>query len=132
MNEFDQWVKHKIKVKYYIRYADDFVFILEDKKYLKNLILEIQNFLQEKLNLSLHPGKIFLKTIFSGVDFLGWVNFSGHRILRGATKRRMLGRIKIHSTNETLQSYLGLLGHGNAGKIRGQLLTRYWLWRKIE
>ena len=25
MNEFDQFVKHKLKVKYYIRYSDDFV-----------------------------------------------------------------------------------------------------------
>ena len=35
MNKFDQFVKHKFKAKYYIRYADDFVFLSEDKDSLK-------------------------------------------------------------------------------------------------
>ena len=35
MNEFDQFVKHKLKAKYYIRYADDFIVLLEDKAWLE-------------------------------------------------------------------------------------------------
>jgi hypothetical protein len=53
MNEFDQFVKHKLKMKYYIRYADDFVILSENKKYLNNLILEIQRFLSDNLKLQL-------------------------------------------------------------------------------
>ena len=34
MNEFDQFVKHKLKAKHYIRYADDFVILSHDKNYL--------------------------------------------------------------------------------------------------
>ena len=129
LNRFDQWVKHKLKAKYYARYADDFVFLSPDKKWLKNIIPQIKNFLHTELKLSLHPNKLFLKTIASGVDFLGWVNFSEHRILRATTRRRMLARIKIHPTKETLQSYLGLLSHGNATKNTNDLLGEYWLWR---
>ncbi|HOZ37103.1 MAG TPA: reverse transcriptase/maturase family protein, partial [bacterium] len=81
MNEFDQFVKHKIKAKYYIRYADDFVFFSKDKKYLEQILPLIKNFLSEKLKLELHPDKLFLKTLSSGVDFLGWVHFPNHNVL---------------------------------------------------
>ncbi len=130
MNRFDQWVKHKIKAKYYIRYADDFVFLSHDKSLLEKIIPQIQEFLQTNFKLSLHPNKLFLHTISSGMDFLGWVNFSDHRILRAITKRRMFARIKVHPTKETLQSYLGMLGHGNAKKLTDDLLTEYLLWKK--
>ena len=71
------------------------------------------------------PDKIFIKTLSSGVDFLGWVNFSDHRILRNSTKKRMLKRIRLNCTAETLASYLGLLSHGNAGKVKIRALELY-------
>ncbi|KKR70825.1 MAG: RNA-directed DNA polymerase (Reverse transcriptase) [Candidatus Nomurabacteria bacterium GW2011_GWB1_40_7] len=37
MNEFDQFMKHKIKAKYYIRYADDFVILFQDRKWLEKV-----------------------------------------------------------------------------------------------
>lgn len=117
MNEFDQHVKHDLKQKYYIRYADDFVFIHHDKKYLENILFNINIFLKENLALDLHPDKVFIKTIWSGVDFLGWVHFAGHRVLRTSTKRRMLRN--INTTNIT--SYLGILSHGNGNKIRDMI-----------
>ena len=117
MNEFDQFVKHKLRVKYYIRYADDFVVLSDSKNYLENLLPKINDFLNESLKLSLHPDKVFIKTIASGVDFLGWVHFPKHRVLRTITKRRMLKKLKDNPKNETLQSYLGLLKHGNAYKL---------------
>jgi RNA-directed DNA polymerase len=118
MNEFDQFVKHKLKAKYYIRYADDFVFMLDDRAWLEAQIPLIQSFLAEKLRLTLHPEKLFIKTLASGVDFLGWIHFSDHRVLRTATKRRMMKRVKEHRTPETIASYQGLLKHGNTYKIR--------------
>lgn len=66
-------------------------------------------------------------TFASGVDFLGWVHFPDHRVLRGATKRRMVRRIKERPESETLQSYLGLLKHGNTFKVRQEVLQNYWL-----
>ena len=124
LNEFDQFVKHKLKVKYYIRYADDFVILSEDKKYLESLILEINNFLEKSLKLQMHPDKIFIKTLSSGVDFLGWVNFSDHKVLRTKTKNRMFKRIKKNPSSETLNSYLGLIKHGNTKTIQKNLDSR--------
>ncbi|HCP08617.1 MAG TPA: hypothetical protein DIT25_02350 [Candidatus Moranbacteria bacterium] len=121
MNKFDQFMKHKLKTKYYIRYADDFVIFLEDKKHLENQILIIQEFLRKELKLELHPDKVFIKTLNSGVDFLGWVNFYNHRVLRTSSKKRMLKRIQENPTSETLNSYLGMLKHGNAWEIKARL-----------
>lgn len=117
MNEFDQFLKRKLKVKSYIRYADDFLILHPDKSYLINLIPKISAYLELKLKLSLHKDKVFIKSFSSGVDFLGWVHFPYHRILRTSTRRRILKRLKDFTTMETLISYLGLLKHGDTYKL---------------
>ena len=121
MNEFDQFVKHKLKVKWYIRYADDFAIISSDKKELENHLFCIRGFLGQTLKLSLHPDKVSVTTLASGIDFLGWVHFPDHRVLRTATKRRMLKRFCAYPNNQTFQSYLGLLSHGNARKLEANV-----------
>ena len=130
MNEFDQFVKHVLKVKYYIRYADDFVILNADKNCLENLLPKINVFLNEKLKLTPHPNKVSIKTLASGIDFLGWIQFPDHRVLRTTTKRRMLRRWGQNSTEETYNSYLGLIRHGNTQKLRERLTKDYVLLAK--
>ena len=121
MNEFDQFVKHKLKAKFYIRYADDFIFMSGNKNWLLNIIKKTQSFLRNQLGLDLHPDKVFIKTITSGIDFLGWVNFPNHRILRTSTKRRMIKKLGISNKPEVVASYSGLISHGNTYKLRKNL-----------
>lgn len=78
-------------------------------------------FLREQLQLKLHPDKVSLGTFASGVDFLGWVHFPDHRVLRTATKRRVLKRLKEGPGEQAAQSYRRLLGHGNTKKLRSFL-----------
>lgn len=125
MNEFDQFVKHPLKVKYYIRYADDFVLMSENKKELEGLLHLVQDFLQKRLKLSLHFDKVFIKTLASSVDFLGWGHFTNHRVLRTATKRRMFRRLEGKPSKEGIASYLGLLRHGNTFKLQKQVEASY-------
>lgn len=112
MNEFDRFMKHKLKTEHYIRYADDFVVLSENKKRLESLIPRLRIFLAQNLKLILHPDKVFIKTVASGADFLGWTHFTDHRVLRTATKRRMIKRIRECPAPATLSSYLGLLRGG--------------------
>ena len=121
MNEFDQFLKHKLKIKHYIRYADDFILLSDDKKRLEDKIEPIKEFLKNKLKLEIHKDKIQIKSPSSGVDFLGWVHFPDHRVLRTKTKRRMFKRISANPAPETINSYLGLLGHGNTRKLRDEI-----------
>ncbi len=117
MNEFDQFVKQTMRAKGYIRYADDFVLFSFDRGALVRALPRIHRFLKERLRLTLHPKKVRIRTLASGVDFLGWTHFPNHRVLRTATKRRMFRRITEHPTEPTIRSYLGLLSHGNAQQL---------------
>jgi len=121
MNEFDTFVKHTLKAKYYIRYADDFVILSHDKQLLRQVGRYIALFLWERLHLELHPDKVSIKTYASGIDFLGWIHFSDHRVLRTNTKRRMLAKTEGNDSLASLESYLGLLGHGNTRRLAGPL-----------
>ena len=133
MNKFDQFMKHRLKAEYYIRYADDFVIFSGNREWLEKLIGLIKEYLLRELKLELHPDKIFIKTMASGVDFLGMVNFSDYRVLRTKTKRRMLKKIsgrynelrnKIiyeESFKQSWQSYLGMLKHCDGYKIEKRL-----------
>ncbi len=125
MNQFDQFAKHKLKIKRYIRYADDFVILSQDKEGLEKLIPKINNFLKTELILSMHDKKLFLKTLASGVDFLGWVHFPDHRVIRSVTKRKMMRRLKENPNEQSKQSYLGMLKHGNAWKLRIESPARF-------
>jgi RNA-directed DNA polymerase len=118
MNEFDQFAKHRLKQKYYVRYADDFVFMSNDSNVLVKLLPQVRTFLQTKLRLQLHPNKVHIQTYSSGVDFLGWVHFDDHKVLRTVAKRRMLRRLVDTTSELSVRSYLGLLSHGNANKLR--------------
>jgi hypothetical protein len=121
MHEFDMFIKQKLKVKYYIRYADDFIIISDKVEFLENLLLEIKFFLKDRLKLDLHKDKVFIKTYASGVDFLGWVHFPYHRQIRTTTKRKMIRKLSKHSKPQTISSYRGLLSHGNAYKFQKKL-----------
>jgi len=123
MNEFDQFVKRKLKARYYIRYADDFLILSEDKNHLEELVPQISEFLETELKLTLHPNKLFIKTLASGVDFLGWITFPCHRIPRTSTKRRMFKKLSNNKSKETLNSYLGLLSHGNTYELTQKIGT---------
>ncbi len=126
MNEFDQFAKHKLKAKHYIRYADDFAFFSEDRMLLESLLPRIEEFLHARLKLELHPRKVSIGTLSAGVDFLGWVHFPDHRTLRSTSKRRMLRRImEIEGKEESIQSCLGLLKHGNAHMLSEHIQNNF-------
>ena len=117
LNEFDQFVKHRLKAKYYLRYTDDFLILSRNKEYLENLIAPIQNFLKNRLNLLLHPDKIMIRKYNQGIDFLGYVTLPYYRVLRTKTKQRMLKKVN----QKNIQSYLGILKHCCGYKLERKL-----------
>jgi hypothetical protein len=118
MNEFDQFAKHHLKAKQYIRYADDFVILSHERAWLESLIPQIRDFLDVRLKLTLHPRKVSIATVDSGIDFLGWIHFPDHRVLRTSTERRAMRNCAGRETEDpVVRSYLGLLSHGNAHSL---------------
>ena len=138
MNEFDQFIKHKLHVRHYARYTDDFAIVSGDRSYLENLIEQISIFLRDRLALELHPKKIFIRRLHQGVDFLGYVMFNEHRLIRAKTKRRIFTKFKTkvaayHAGNlsedalmASLQSYLGVFSHADAIQLKEELENLLW------
>ncbi len=120
LNKLDQFVKHILRVKYYLRYCDDFVILSEDTFYSKSICVEVGQFLKENLNLNFHPQKIIIRKLRQGIDFLGYVVLPHYIVLRTKTKRRMLKR--VNSCN--FDSYLGLLKHCNGYKLEQKIRER--------
>ena len=123
LNDFDQYVKHRLRIKHYLRFADDCLFLAPGQQELEKLLPKIEEFLDSRLELVLHPDKVSIRPLNHGIDFLGIVVHPFHRTLRTRTKRRMLRKLTERheeafrgandsdSLHLSLQSYLGILSH---------------------
>ncbi len=133
LNELDQFVKHRLGVRHYLRYCDDFIILGNDRADLLPLVEAIDTFLGNHLRLNLHRDKITIRTYRQGIDFLGYVVRPYHRVLRTRTKRRILrrmgerraalgrGELMPAEVASSLQSYLGILKHCKGSQIARQL-----------
>lgn len=95
LNELDQFVKHTLKVKYYLRYCDDFIILDTNRDILSEHIQRINLFIQNELGLYLHPHKIIIRKCTQGIDFLGYVVLPDNTILRTKTRNRILRKIRL-------------------------------------
>lgn len=112
LDVLDQFVKHSIGARHYVRYVDDFVLLHESPQWLNDAHAEIAAFLPERLNARLNPAKTILQPIDRGVDFVGHVIKPWRRTLRRRTFNDALVRVRgLESTDlfETANSYFGLL-----------------------
>ncbi|MEA3463800.1 MAG: reverse transcriptase/maturase family protein [Patescibacteria group bacterium] len=101
LNELDQYLKHQLKVKYYVRYVDDFIILSKDKKYLHQLVKKIKAFLYDNLYLTLHPKKISISPSALGINFLGYIVFKDFILLLPQNKR--LFYKKLHKLKKLFQ-----------------------------
>lgn len=93
MNELDQYVKHELKIKAYLRYNDDFILFSDSKHELANCRAHIRNFCAERLDLQVKKEK--LRPIEMGVDFVGYRHFPDYVLLRKSTAKRVRKRLKM-------------------------------------
>jgi len=128
LNELDQFVKHKLRAKFYIRYVDDFIILHNSRKLLEEYKLKINNFLKEKLDLELHPDKSGVIKLKKGINFLGFRIFCYHKLIRKSNLKdfekkfhrlRILykeGMIAREKAVESLEGWIAYASHGNTFK----------------
>lgn len=92
LNELDQFVRHQLKIKCYLRYCDDFCLFHNDKKVLNDAAAKIRQFLTDRLRLRMSKCDLF--PVSRGVDFLGYRHFPEYILLRKSTAKRARKRIK--------------------------------------
>ena len=100
LNELDYFVKHKLKIKYYIRYVDDFVILNNRWEILEKYKKVINEYLISNLKLELHPCKSNIIQLRDGVIFLGYKVFYYCKLLRKSNKRKFERKF-----NEKLKLY---------------------------
>jgi RNA-directed DNA polymerase len=135
LNELDQFVKHELKAKYYLRYMDDSMILHHDKKFLWYAKSEIERFLDENLSLVMND-KTTIRTAKQGVDWVGYRVWPTHIKLRKSTAKRMkanlnhvkklysVGDIEFDRVNASVQSYMGILKHCNCYKLKKNLYSK--------
>lgn len=112
LDALDQFVKHRIGVRHYVRYVDDFVLLHESPQWLNAAHDEIEAFLPERLHARLNPKKTILQLVDRGIDFVGHVIKPWHRSTRRRTVHEAVRRISQTPADELLEignSYFGLL-----------------------
>ncbi len=128
LNELDQFIKHKLKVKYYLRYADDFIILDKNLDSLFYCFKTLKQFVEENLLLTIHPKKIMLRKLNWGIDFCGYIVLPHYILPRTKTKRRILSKvIGGNVSTQSLQSYLGYFSHANSYKNIQKLKNHFYL-----
>lgn len=133
LDDMDHFIKEVLRVKYFIRYMDDFVLLLEDKRTLAYYMAEISSFLSPK-GLALNE-KTSIFPISHGIDFLGYRVWPTHRLLRKSSIRRAKRKFKAFSRRykrgivsrdkikESLNSWLAHAGYCNSYNARKIILA---------
>ena len=93
LNEFDHYVKEVLNIKYYVRYMDDFVFLIKDKQEALNLKKHVELYLKSNLLLYLNKKSKYFPSNF-GIDFCGYKIFETHILLRKRFKNKIKKQIK--------------------------------------
>ena len=115
LDALDQFAKHKLGAKHYVRYVDDFVFLHESPQQLNAWLTEVEAFLPS-LGAKLNPSKTILQPVDRGVDFVGhvikpWRRTTRKRSLAQALKRTAAA--PAEDLRETANSYFGLLSQAS-------------------
>lgn len=135
LDKLDKYIKEELKIKFYVRYMDDFVILVKDKKeciYLRN---KISKFLNQYLHLELNSKSRYYPNKM-GVNFCGYRIFETHTLVRNRSKKKIKKKIKVwnklSNNNEldinrmilSLNSWLGHVKHANSYNLVNKYLSK--------
>lgn len=138
LDPLDQFCKRVLGIKRYIRYMDDIIILDNDKERLKEYGRRMTQFLEERLHLNFN-NKTALRPVRVGCEFVGFVIYNDHVILRKSTTLRMKRTLRktrqdyhdnlitFKEANATMQSYLAMLSHVDCKKFKEKLLDKFVL-----
>lgn len=120
---FDHWLKEVKQVQYYFRYADDIVVLHSSKAYLHQLLAEIKIYLQDNLRLIVKENYQVFPVAARGIDFVGYVFYHTHTLLRKGIKQRFARMIAKRKNDASIAAYYGWAKHCNSNNLLKKLLA---------
>ncbi|MEK6969175.1 MAG: RNA-directed DNA polymerase [Nanoarchaeota archaeon] len=137
LNELDQFVKHQLKAKYYIRYVDDFVILHLSPVILKKWRSKIGSFLYDHLALKLHPDKSKIVFLNRGIDFLGFKIFPQYKLIKRRNHRKFKKKLRENiflfeneqmdydKLYDFMEGWVAYVKHANTYKLKQKILTEF-------
>ena len=116
LDALDQFCKHQIGARHYVRYVDDFIILHQSPQWLHQALARIDAWLPERLGAHLNPTKTILQPIERGIDFVGHVIKPWRRTTRKRTLATAVSRLQTMPAADVFaagNSYLGLLGQAS-------------------
>ena len=118
LNELDKYCKRKLSIKYYVRYMDDAMLIVDGKEKAKEVLSLIERFLQDNLNLKLNEKKSKTFPAKQGVNMVGYKIYKTHKLLRNDSKKKIKRKVK---------KMPGLISSGKITKDKAEQMLNSWL-----
>lgn len=140
LNELDYYIKDRLKVKYLIRYMDDFVILTKSKQQAKELLRKMTEFLKDNLKLELNSKTAYFKAS-QGINFCGFRIWKTHRLLRNESKKNMKRKLKnfeklykqdrvyVEYITACINSWKGHASHCNSYRLVNNMLNNFVLTR---
>lgn len=147
LNELDQYVKHILKCKYYIRYCDDFLILDKSLERLKEVKGRISEFVTDKLNLSLNDKYRSIMPVSNGIDFLGYIIRQDYMLVRRRVVNNLRSKLNwfkkmliseqggiriikydgdfLEKLRSVIASYIGHMKWADTYSLRGAISKRY-------
>lgn len=138
LNPFDQFVKRDILCEYYGRYVDDSNMTDPDREWLLDQVPKVREFLHDELGLELHMGKLHVRDVRHGVEFLGafvkpYRDYISNKTLHRITRNlQMMSLRDAKHVEASVNSYLGVLCHTASYHLRQDILGVKDFFKVIE
>lgn len=131
LSYFDHWLKETKQVKYYYRYADDIVILAQNKPYLHDLFLEIDQYVKNELKLEIKANYQVFPVEKRGIDFVGYKFYHTHILMRKSIKKKLcrksakLNKKDIDAKNYRIKiaPWLGWASHCNSKHLLKKILN---------
>jgi retron-type reverse transcriptase len=121
LNWFDHWIKEDLGRKHYIRYCDDGIILGSSRQELNGLCDQVNEYLKDRLDLTLNKKTMVIEVDKTGIDFLGYKTYRNYVLLRKSSARKLKKKIRYIEANagkmqpssiiSSVMSYLGWLKH---------------------
>lgn len=138
LNPADQYIVRQLLCRHYGRYVDDSTMVDPDRDWLLAQVPKVHEFLADELGLQLHMGKLHVREVSQGIEFLGaflkpYRDYVSRRTLERITKRLQELDIRDADTlSRTVNSYLGIMSHMASYRVRRQLFDTDDITRAVE